>query len=1854
MLPDTAVDRFPLTVSPHLPAAEVVQRLLSQLTEQPGPDVAASALLEPSLPYALVTEQQRLLGILTERDLVRLMAEGRDLNGCPVSEVMTRSVVTQRRSPHLDSCTTWALLQEHGLDHLPLLHEDDTLLGVVTEQTLRQGLDPLDLLKGHRVSQVMTAEVPTALPQTSLQSLAQGMVSAGTRCVVIVEGARPIGLITAADLLRLQAAHVNSAQVSAQTVMSPCQVEVHPEDTLWTAYQEMQRRQVGQLVVVHADGSLAGLVTQDQIGRSLDPRPLYQSLQTLQRQVQQLQSERQTLITERDQARTALAERDRQLQEKQLEAEALRQSERLLHQLIDHVDAAFWMTTTDHQTLYVSARYEELWGQSCAEQYADDAAYLQRVHPEDWAIAEAAFHNLEQQESYQVEYRIILPNGIVRWVCDRAFLIRDEQGKPSRYAGFSQDISQRKHLELALQESEERWQLAIQANNDGIWDWNAPTNKISYYARWKSMLGYADDEIDDSYEAWSSRIHPDDYDRVMTTRDDYLQQRNPHYAVEYRLRAKDGSYKWVLARAQACWDEQGRVTRVVGSHSDITERKQLELELRRSESQLRDVLSHAHAAIARFRVFSQDDWQYDYFSAGCERIFGYTPEELQSDRMLWASRVLPEDWEAAILPSFNRVFAETPHTYQYRFRHKDGSLRWIEVHLISQRDEIARCWQVTVVETDISDRKRVEVTLAEQQQLLQSIIATTPTFFYIYDLLEQGNVYANGALEEILGYGAQEMQRMDSNLLEKIIHPDDMAAVYANVQNLDRAAPNQRFTTEYRIRHRDGSWRWVYDQTTVFKRSPDGQVWQILGSVLDISDRKQAEADLAIREAAARENEQFLRSIYEGSALSIFVVDVLPDGRFPLVGLNPVHERLTGWRTTDLQGKNPDELFPPDMAIAVKQHYQECVEGGKAIAYEECLTFSNEPTWWLTTLTPLKDVSQRVYRLIGTSINIGDRKRTEEALWQQAQRDQILNQVVQTIRNSLDLDQVFAATSSLLSKLLQVEWVQIVQHHPELGIWRVIYEYRPNLSLPSKLGMEIPDAGNPLSAQLKQMESVQVTDTQTLNDPINRKIARQYPGSWLLMPVPDLSDRTHQRVYGSLSLLRYQQVGTWDSWDVELVQSIADQMAIAVQQANLYEKAQRELRERQRAEAELQQLNRELERRVQERTQQLRLAIATAKMGTWEWDMETNTQRWSPENYKLLGYQTDDQGRVLDQNGQVVSPCPTREVFLSRVHPDDVEATVAAGRSALANPQDFYETEQRILWHDGSLRWRYSRGACILNAQGKAIGLVGISMDVTDRKRENEALRQSEARYERLAANVPGIIYQYLLRPDGSDAFTYVSPQCYNIFELAPEEWLRETQSVWSLIHAEQVEDLRMSIQFSAMTLQPWYVEFQITTPSGRTKWLRAASMPDQRSNGEVIWDGLIMDISEGKQAELQLQKRAEADQLLATISQTVNQSFQLDEVLNDLLERIRTFLRADRVIVYRFQPDGSGVIEKEAAASPQLSILGQVIVDPCFHQGLATRYQQGYVSVLHDRQTEAIAPCYSELLAQIQVEANLVVPILQAEDLWGLLLVHQCHAPRPWEPFEIDLLKRVGLQLGIAGQKAALYAQVRAELRQKEVLLKEVHHRVKNNLQVISSLLRMQSRWTEAPAVQAALTDSESRVRAIALIHENLYQSHDLERLEFHDYIRRLALSILAAHTTPPHPITLTFDLEPVFLNLETAIPCGILLNELVTNALKHAFPGGRSGTIHIALKQLPAAAALPLPAAHRSSRLSPPRYQLTVQDNGVGIPLEQNLNDLKSLGIQISHDLAFQLRGTLEMDNADGARFRLTFSELNYRKRL
>ena len=230
-------------------------------------------------------------------------------------------------------------------------------------------------------------------------------------------------------------------------------------------------------------------------------------------------------------------------------------------------------------------------------------------------------------------------------------------------------------------------------------------------------------------------------------------------------------------------------------------------------------------------------------------------------------------------------------------------------------------------------------------------------------------------------------------------------------------------------------------------------------------------------------------------------------------------------------------------------------------------------------------------------------------------------------------------------------------------------------------------------------------------------------------------------------------------------------------------------------------------------------------------------------------------------------------------------------------------------------------------------------------------------------------------------------------------------------------------------------------------------------------------------------------------------------------------------------------------------------------------------------------------------------------------------------KPIHWALLRQRVQSLYRAIQHRQAEQKIAAALKEKEALLKEIHHRVKNNLQIISSLLNLQANAIEDKKISALFQESQNRVRLMSMIHEKLYQSDDVGHVDLGDYIRELCQYLIRSYEIEANQVTLSVDIEDITLNIDTAVSCGLIVNELVSNSLKYAFPEGAAGSIKI-----------------KSTRTNKQFFSIIYTDNGIGLPLSLDIENSKTLGLQLVSSLCEQIGGDLKMIGYAGTEFRLT----------
>ena len=265
------------------------------------------------------------------------------------------------------------------------------------------------------------------------------------------------------------------------------------------------------------------------------------------------------------------------------------------------------------------------------------------------------------------------------------------------------------------------------------------------------------------------------------------------------------------------------------------------------------------------------------------------------------------------------------------------------------------------------------------------------------------------------------------------------------------------------------------------------------------------------------------------------------------------------------------------------------------------------------------------------------------------------------------------------------------------------------------------------------------------------------------------------------------------------------------------------------------------------------------------------------------------------------------------------------------------------------------------------------------------------------------------------------------------------------------------------------------------------------------------------------------------------------------------------------------------------------------------------------------------------------LIPLRSGNEVIGLLQLND-HRRGMFTLDKIKFFEEMGAAIGIAVARKRAVAAMESSLREKEVLIREIHHRVKNNMQVVSSLLSLQSAATSSEECRGILNEVRTRIRAMSLVHEKLYQSRNLVQIDFGDYTANLATHLFQIYQITPDQIRLEMAFEKVLLDINLSVPCGLLINELISNALKHAFPQGRKGVIRLGLR-----------------RGVDKRVELRVEDDGCRLrPENLDFRKTGTLGFQIVNSLLLQMDASIELDRTNGTCFTVSIPEPNYKPRL
>lgn len=527
-------------------------------------------------------------------------------------------------------------------------------------------------------------------------------------------------------------------------------------------------------------------------------------------------------------------------------------------------------------------------------------------------------------------------------------------------------------------------------------------------------------------------------------------------------------------------------------------------------------------------------------------------------------------------------------------------------------------------------------------------------------------------------------------------------------------------------------------------------------------------------------------------------------------------------------------------------------------------------------------------------------------------------------------------------------------------------------------------------------------------------------------------------------------------------------------------------------------------------------------------------------------------------------------------HPDDLETTVKEVRRILAGEISSFAREKRYIRKDGTIVWGHLSVQAVKDNSGRILYTVGIVQDITERKLSEQTLRESEQKYRDLAELLPQTVFE----TDIAGRITFVNNHGLEHIGFSREDF---QEGIW-LSQVISPEDRPRALDSIRRVLEgegPPSEEYTAVKKDGSKFPVIVSSTPIIKQGTPLGLRGIVTDISQLKQAVDALKA---SERRYRTLVESSSDAILMLDTNRDILSCNNAFLR-----LFGYE---RGEVEGKSVSIIHVT-----------EKHFRAYGEKAYPEV----EKEGFFRTEWEF---IRKDGHLV-PV---ESVTSAIRDENGH-----------VTGFVGIIRDITARRQA-EEQIKASLVEKEALLKEIHHRVKNNLQIISSLLHLEAR--RHPEAIEALTVSRGRVRSMALIHEKLYQSPSLARVDMADYAKSLTNYILELYNKPGRRVRVRVAAEGVSLDAEKAIPCGLIINELVSNALKYAFPEGRAGEIGVSLRQK-----------------NGDGIALVIRDDGIGLPDHLDFRNSASLGLSLVCNLTQQLNGTIELGSKAGTTFTISF---------
>jgi PAS domain S-box-containing protein len=615
--------------------------------------------------------------------------------------------------------------------------------------------------------------------------------------------------------------------------------------------------------------------------------------------------------------------------------------------------------------------------------------------------------------------------------------------------------------------------------------------------------------------------------------------------------------------------------------------------------------------------------------------------------------------------------------------------------------------------------------------------------------------------------------------------------------------------------------------------------------------------------------------------------------------------------------------------------------------------------------------------------------------------------------------------------------------------------------------------------------------------------------------------------------------------------------------------------------------------KLQESEERFRVAAEKTGQLVYDCDVASDCIKWAGAVEDISGYTSEE-----------IHKLTAGELLKKHIHPEDYEKAVKYFRTVF-KVGGSYSQEYRFKRKSGDYIYVEDCGTYLRDKEGRVYRMIGVIKNITERKLATEELRRSEERFRIVAEQTGQLVYDYDVPEDKISWAGAIK----ELMDYGDEEFkkLSRLEDWKELLHPEDRKRAVDSYNRCLEKGDKYCEEYRLKRKDGTDLYVENRGVCLKDENGRIYrMLGANKDITQLKHS---LEKVRESE------------------------EKYRSFIQNFKGIAFQGNVDfdpvfAEGLMEEITGYSEEEFLSGKVRWDMIVKE-------EDRLRIFED----------AEKLKNIPgtiIKREYRIRHKDGEVRWVNEIIQNI-SDSSGKPVLVQ-----GSVYDITERKKAEEALTRTE----EIRKKEIHHRIKNNLQVISSLLELQADKFKDREVIEAFRESQNRVASMAIIHEELYRTGDAETLDFSAYLRKLTSDLLSSYTVRKEDVKLKLETEDIFLGMDTAIPLGIIINELVSNALKHAFPAGRRGEIRIKLcrKEISENNNIGKIRGNndRGSQIKNSYlYSLVVSDDGLGFPESIDFKNTDSLGLQLVNILVEQLEGTIEMEKHGGTTFKIGFTE-------